>query len=256
MSASAVAGLCPGMEVIDVHAHLGKWGCPGSIGDADELRRLIDRAGFSKAIVSSGLAIMYDVPGGNAEVARAVESDERLYGSVVFNARNPKESRAEIERYAGHPRFVAAKFHPSYTGLALNSPENMKVIELVAEKKLPLTFHSWTGDGAAASEIARRFPKLPVIWFHARASDYRQAAELARKLPNVYLEYVTSTQERGKVELLVERLGADRILFGTDESLFDPVRPLGQLVEAEIGDRDRRKILGLNARKLFDFEKG
>jgi len=72
----------------------------------------------------------------------------------------------------------------------------------------------------------------------------------------VHLEYVTSTQERGKVELLVETLGADRLLFGTDQSLFDPVRPLGQLAEAEISDRDRRKILGLNARRLFRFDCG
>jgi len=59
---------------------------------------------------------MYDVPAGNAEVARAAESDRRIHGSVVFNARNPKESRAEIERYADHPRFVAAKFHPATPG--------------------------------------------------------------------------------------------------------------------------------------------
>jgi hypothetical protein len=254
MVKSAAAELCPGLEVIDVHAHLGRWGCPGSEGDVNELRRLLDRSGFSRVIVSSGMAIAYDVPGGNAEVARAAECDERIYGSVVFNARDQKESRAEVERYADHPRFVAAKFHPAYTGLALNAPENMRIIELVARKKLPLTFHSWNGDGPAAAEIARRFPKLPVIWFHALAADYRKAAELARDLPNVYLDYVTSTQERGKVELLVERLGADRLLFGTDQSLFEPIRPLGQLAEAEIGDRDRRKILAANARKLFRFD--
>jgi uncharacterized protein len=255
MAKSAAAELCPGVEVIDVHAHLGRWGYPGSVGDVDELRRLLDVAGFSKVIISSGLAIAYDVPGGNAEVARATEFDERIFGSVVFNARDQKESRAEVERYADHPRFVSAKYHPAYTGLALNAPENMKIIELVARKKLPLTFHSWTGDGPAAAEIARRFPKLPVIWFHALANDYPKAAELARELPNVYLEYVTSTQERGKVELLVERLGADRLLFGTDESLFEPIRPLGQLVEAGISAADRRKILGLNARKIFRFGK-
>jgi len=242
------------MEVIDVHAHLGRWGYPGSEGVVDELRRLLDRSGFSKVIISSGMAIAYDVPGGNAEVARAVESDERIYGSVVFNARDGKESREQVERYADHPRFVAAKYHPAYTGLALNAAENLKVIELIARKKLPLTFHSWTGDGAAAAEVARRFPKLPMIWFHALATDYRKAAELARDLPNVYLDYVTSTQERGKVELLVERLGADRLLFGTDQSLFEPIRPLGQLIEAEICERDRRKILAGNARELFRFD--
>jgi hypothetical protein len=242
------------VEVVDVHAHLGRWGHPGSAGGLDEFRRLVDQSGFSKVIISSVLAIAYDVPEGNAEVARAVESDERLYGSVVFNARYPEESRAEIERYADHPRFVSAKFHPAWTGLVINAPENLKVIELLAAKKLPVTFHSWTGDGPAAADIAKRFPELPIFWFHALAADYRKAAELARELPNVYLEFVTSTQERGKVELLVERVGADRMVFGTDMALFEPIRPLGMVAEAKISDQDRRKILGLTARRVFRFD--
>jgi hypothetical protein len=254
MSAGTVSELFPGVEVVDVHAHLGRWGHPGSAGGLDEFRRLVDQSGFSKVIISSVLAIAYDVPEGNAEVARAVESDERLYGSVVFNARYPEESRAEIERYADHPRFVSAKFHPAWTGLVINAPENLKVIELLAAKKLPVTFHSWTGDGPAAADIAKRFPELPIFWFHALAADYRKAAELARELPNVYLEFVTSTQERGKVELLVERVGADRMVFGTDMALFEPIRPLGMVAEAKISDQDRRKILGLTARRVFRFD--
>jgi len=251
---SIVADLFPGIEVIDIHAHLGRWGNPGFTGTLDELRRLIDKAGFHKVILSSGLSIAYDVAEGNAEVAAAVESDERLYGSFVFNAHNYEQSREQVERYASHPRFVSAKFHPSYTGLALNSAENLRVIELVAAHGLPVTFHAWTGEGAASADIAKRFPSIPVIWFHALAADYRKAIVLARGLPNVYLEYVTSTQERGKIELLVEGVGANRVFFGTDQSLFDPIRALGMIAEAKISEADRRLILGQNARRVFRFD--
>ena len=250
---SAVAELLPGVEVVDVHGHLGRWGYPCTTGDVDELRRLLDSSGFSKVIVSSGLAIMYDVPGGNADVQHAVESDERIYGSVVFNAHYEAESREEIERYAEHPRFVSAKVHPAYSGLAINAPENLAMYELLTEKKLPLTSHTWTGDGPAAADAARRFPELTFFWFHALASDYRKAAELAVELPNVNLEFVTSTQERGKVEDLVRLFDVNRLFFGTDQTLFEPVRPLGPILEAEIGDEDKRKILGRNALRVFDF---
>ncbi len=253
---SAVTELLPGVEVVDVHGHLGRWGYPCMTGDVDELRRLLDASGFSKVIVSSGLAICYDVPEGNADVLHAVESDERIYGSVVFNAHYAEESRAEIERYAEHPRFVSAKIHPAYSDLAINAPENLAMFELLTEKKLPLTSHTWTGDGERAADAAKRFPELPFFWFHALAADYRQAAALAFELPNVHLEFVTSTQERGKVEDLVRLFDVDRLFFGTDQTLFDPVRPLGAVLEAEISDEDKRKILGLNALRVFDFEKG
>ena len=252
---SAAHELVPGIEVIDVHAHLGRWGLPGVAGTLDDFRRLLDRSGFAKVVISSALAIAYDVPEGNAEVAQAVEADSRLYGSVVFNGHHWDQSRAEIERYADHPRFVSAKFHPANTGLALDAPENLRVIELLAARNVPVTFHTWTGDGPAAADIARRFPELPVFWFHALASDYREAVELARDLPNVYLDFVTSTQDRGKIETLVAGLGADRLVFGTDQSLFEPIRQLGSVVEASISDEDRRKILALTARRVFSLDR-
>ncbi|MGQ9663377.1 MAG: hypothetical protein ACUVWX_13715 [Kiritimatiellia bacterium] len=109
---NVAAELFPNIEIIDARAHLGRWGYPGFRGDLDDFRRLLDIAGFSKVIVSSVQAICYDVPAGNAEVAAAAESDERIYGSLVFNAHFPFEAQEQIAKYASHPRFVAVKIHP------------------------------------------------------------------------------------------------------------------------------------------------
>ncbi len=252
---TAVERLLPGFEVVDVHAHIGRWGSPGGEGSADELRRITDRSGFAKVVVSSSLAIQYDAPEGNADVARLTEADGRFHGAVTYNAHYPAEAREQIERYAAHPRFVCAKNHPAHNRLPVDSPASLAVIELLAARRLPLVLHTWTGDGPAVAEVARRFPELAFVWFHALASDYREAAELARELPNVHLEYVTSTQERGKVEHLVRSLGSDRILFGTDQSLINPVYALGPLLEADLSDEDRRRMLSTNARRLFAFDK-
>jgi uncharacterized protein len=255
MSDSNIARLLPGFEVIDVHAHFGRWEYPGDAIDADGFRRLTDRVGFSKVVVSSARALMYDVPEGNAEIARLAESDERFHGSVIFNGHFYDQAREQIERYAEHPRFVCAKIHTAMN-LAVNSPENLRVMELLAKKKLPLTMHTWTGDGPAAADAARRFPEVTFFWFHALASDYRKAAELAKPLPNVCLEFVTSTQERGKVEHLVRHFDADRMVFGTDQTLFSPIYALGPILDAKISDADWRKILSENAKRLLNFRKG
>lgn len=254
MSDTVVAQLLPGCEVIDAHAHTGSWGSPGQAFDMDSLRRMNDRVGFAKVVISSRIALYYDVPRGNAEVAQLAESDSRFYGSMIFNGHYYDESREQIERYADHPRFVCAKIHSSM-GLAVNSPENLRLMELLAAKKLPLTMHTWTGDGPAAADAARKFPELTFFWFHALAADYRKAAELARDLPNVCLEFVTSTQERGKVEYLARHFYTSRIVFGTDQTLLNPIYSLGPILEADLSEADRRKILAENARRLFDFDK-
>ncbi len=255
MSETILARLLPGFEVIDVHAHFGRWEYPGAAIDLDAFRRMTDRMGFAKVVVSSRTALSYDVPEGNAEIARVAEADERFYGSVIFNGHYYDQAREQVERYADHPRFVCAKIHTAMN-LAVNAPENLRVMELLAARKLPLTMHTWTGEGAAAVDAAKRFPELTFFWFHAVAADYRKAAELARPLPNVCLEFVTSTQERGKVEHLVGHFDADRIVFGTDQSLLNPVYALGPILDAKISETDRRKILSENAARLLNFRKG
>lgn len=255
MSDTVLARLLPDFEVVDVHAHFGGWGYPGDLIDLDGFRRLTDRMGFAKVVISSRTALTYDVTEGNAEIARVVEADERFHGSVTFNGHYYDEAREQIERYADHPRFVCAKIH-SCMNLAVNAPQNLRVMELLAARKLPLTMHTWTGDGPAAADAAKRFPELRFFWFHALASDYRKAAELAKDLPNVCLEFVTSTQERGKVEHLVQHFDVDRMVFGTDQTLFNPICALGPILDAQISAADRRKILSENARRLLNFRKG
>lgn len=255
MGETVLARLLPGFEVIDAHAHFGQWEYPGELIDLDAFRRLTDRVGFAKVVVSSRTALLYDVPEGNAEVARAAKADERFHGSMVLNAHYYDEAREQIERYADHPRFVCAKIH-SIMNLAINAPQNLRVMELLAARKLPLTMHTWAGDGPAAVDAARRFPELTFFWFHALASEYRKAAELAMDLPNVCLDFLTSTQERGKVEHLVSHFDPDRIVFGTDQWLFSPIYALGPILDAQISDADRQKILSGNARRLLNFQKG
>jgi len=252
---SACERLLPGVEVIDAHGHIGLWGAPGGDGSIDELRRLMDASGFSRIVISSANSIIYDVPGGNREVAAAIAADKRVYGAVTFNAHYPQEAREEILRYSEDPRFVAAKIHPGHMRIAVDHPDNMKLYELLAEQGLPLTAHTWTGDGPRVERVARAFPEVTFVWYHALADDYRLAAELAAELPNVYLEYAVSRQIPGKVETLVQIAGSERVLFGTDQTLINPVYALGPTLEADIAEEDRARVLGLNARRVFDFEK-
>ncbi len=211
------------------------------------------RTAGSAAAMSSAKAITYHVPEGNADVARAAESDPRIYGAVTFNAQFRKEAGEQIRRYAEHPRFVCAKIHPAHMQLAVDHQANLDFYGLLAEKGLPLTVHTWTGDGPRAAEAAKRFPQTTFVWYHALADDYELAGRLARELPNVRLEFAVSRQIRGKVENLVTAAGAERVLFGTDESLINPIYALGPVLEADLSAEDLRRVMGANARSVFRF---
>ena len=55
----------------------------------------------------------------------------------------------------------------------------------------------------------------------------------------------------GRLEFALEKLGADRILYGTDLVIRDIPAQLGRILGAEMSATDRDKILYANAAKLL-----
>ena len=45
--------------------------------------------------------------------------------------------------------------------------------------------------------------------------------------------------------------GEDRVLFGSDMPLLDGAQQIAKIVQAGISAEDKRKILGLNAKRLL-----
>ena len=71
------------------------------------------------------------------------------------------------------------------------------------------------------------------------------------KYENYYVDTAFTNTIPGAIEILVDKLGADRVLFGSDMPIVSPYIRLGQLLSANICDADMEKILGLNAARLY-----
>jgi len=71
---------------------------------------------------------------------------------------------------------------------------------------------------------------------------------------NLLVDTSGSQPARGLLEEAVRRLGAERVVFGTDLPIRDYASMLGKMFEAPLTDRQRRQILGLNAARLLRLE--
>ena len=56
--------------------------------------------------------------------------------------------------------------------------------------------------------------------------------------------------------MLVAAIGAERVLYGSDVPFLSPVPQVGKVVYADIGETEKRMILGLNAARLFGVDLG
>ena len=143
-------------------------------------------------------------------------------------------------------------------GTPLNDKRYIPAYELAREKGIPVLFHAWTAaEIRAAADIAARFPTVPVILGHSGfvdPSDRAIAIDACRRQENLFCDTCISYTYDGALEDLVSRIGADRVLYGSDINFYDNAFGLGRLALSRLPDKEKEQILGLNAKPIFGLE--
>ena len=106
--------------------------------------------------------------------------------------------------------------------------------------------------GIASTEVlanvASRYQQLRIHLDHCGQSwDYAKwAVEMARRFPNIYAQLNYTMVTNGVIEYLVEKVSAERLLFGTDAPMRDPRPQVGWLVFSRLHEKQKRLIFGEN----------
>ncbi len=251
------------MEIIDFHAHLGPYfnmHIPRMSGD--EMVAMMDLCGIDKTVFSPTPGISSDIVLGNDMMLENIRSHRgRLYGACTVNGHYPELSVDELHRCFTEERDVKMiKLHPFLNCGKMTDRRLDGVYEFASERRLFVLVHTWLDNDPYGSmdmlaETARRFPDAYFLMGHSGGPyGSRRAVEIARELPNVFLDLTMSMIPARQVEFFTAEVGAERVIFGTDNPFIDPRPQIGRLCLAEISDEDRRAIMGGNVRKYVDFD--
>ena len=248
--------------VIDFHTHAGSWARHGMYDDLGRYIRIMDAAGVDKACINC--IFFGDHRRGNDTIARIVEQHPDRFIPVAFvTPHYPEEAIGELERAFDVLGMKFLKIYPRYIGRSVDDPGYFPIFEWCNDRGVAVMSHAWeTWDPPSVTILGRftalseRFPNVKWVLAHAGGGGPRRADAVAaaRSIPNVYLETATERDGYGEIEYVVEGAGAERVLFGTDMSLFDARLEIGKIVTADISDEAKRQILGLNAIKLLGLE--
>ncbi len=167
----------------------------------------------------------------------------RVFGSLAIHPDAVKESREEIDLFGGERGFVQVGEILGYAmGFALDSPEMIEIAKHAAELGLPLQCHCSTSGQPFGNQIrqtirlAQEVPEAKIIAAHALGGGnswmHITAAEVyfAMGGENLWLE-IRDFNTREYLRAAVERLGAERLIAGTDWIARDdpPFPPYGIL---------------------------
>lgn len=133
------------------------------------------------------------------------------------------------------------------------------IMEKVAERDAFVLHHSWyktlgkVGCESDPSDIARlagRHPETKILMAHLTAGGIRGVLDI-QKHSNVSLDTSGSPPVSGLVEYAVDKLGAGRVLFGSDFPVRDFGCQLGRIEGASLSEWDREMLLWKNAARLL-----
>jgi predicted TIM-barrel fold metal-dependent hydrolase len=247
----------PAPPVFDGHAHLAPR--PGA---AAALLATMDASGIARAIVLAGGTLSpdllsrqiaegggVDVDADNDAVLRAcAEADGRLVPFYFANPHRPCERYREAA-----PRFRGLKLAPGVHGVALDDPRTVALAGAAAELGQPVYAHCLARPGfdvPAFVELAARFPDGRFILGHAGVGtlDLR-AVDLVQPCPKVWFE--TSGGYTFVIRAAIERLGSDRVLFGSEYPLEHPRVELEKLRVLELAAATWHDVCWANACRLI-----
>jgi len=241
--------------VVDIHQHMGPWPFFGRWGGIEENLRLMALRGVDRAIISSARAVVEDMVAGNDELARSLAGHPQLYGYVTINPTMPELSVQELKRYEANPQFVGVKIHTCYSGCPMSDPRLNAMAGILQEWGRPLLIHTWgASEVTGLIALAQRYPKLQIIAAHAGGDAWRLGIAAARSCPNIYLDFACSMPYRGAIRRALSELGAERILLGTDATLFDPLYVKAIYEHTPMSDAERALVMGGNAIRLFALQ--
>ncbi|HEX7560704.1 MAG TPA: amidohydrolase family protein, partial [Candidatus Humimicrobiaceae bacterium] len=108
-------------------------------------------------------------------------------------------------------------------------------------------------DPVFFEKIAASHPGVKIILAHAggRGDYFYKVIDLIEGNKNLYVDFAGDIFEPFLIKSYVDRVGSDKLLFGTDLPWVDLRYYLSNIINSQIADTDRQNILGLNALKLF-----
>lgn len=244
--------------LIDIHAHI-----MGDDIQSDEatLLRAVDEYEIDRLYISGLMGFTPtkdEVAKINREVANFIRQNPNRFGGYAYISPEHDNAmdmvRQGIEEYGLNGIKI-------WVSTFCDDPFVNPVVEAAINYHVPILVHSFhkangqipnESTGKNVAVLAARYPEARIIMAHLGGNCYNGIPAI-EDLPNVWVDFSGSLFRSDELIYAVERLGADRILFGSDLT-GSFLSCYGQVLESEISTNEKDKILYKNALTLFDHD--
>ncbi len=234
---------------------------PYTDGTVDGLRALMAREGVDASVVLHIATNAHQQRSVN-DFAAAVQNKTDIFsfGSVFPDA---PDALDELERIHSLG-LLGVKLHPDYQGFFVDDEKMKPLYKKISELGLITVFHAGYDYGfpppygATPERMARAlsFFDSPVVAAHyGGLSCSEGVVDLLCGRENLYIDtsFGYASLPKYYAAKIIEKHGADRILFGTDPPWHTPAMELALLESLGLSETERDAIYAGNARRLLEI---
>jgi hypothetical protein len=216
--------------IVDFNAHFGKLPGRDEAFAADDLRTMAQSAGIDRVVAADAGALVPYLRVLLASGGSSAPAGTRLYPTYA-----PRDS--------GGIRLAGALSHQPdrivHVCLRLRDPRILP--QTVALSEII----------TALSQLVEANPRARFVVSGAVLAEVSAALDVFR-LPNVWTETSHLQHPMNSLRKLVDVLGAERVVFGTNAPFFYPEAAVFRLRHAGLSERERRLVESENALGLLD----
>lgn len=220
----------------------------------------LTEAGIKGGVVTSAFAMKVDQYQGNEELAKTIKDDDAFWPCMVATPDmflDELEGEVYLKKMVEANKVVAAKMIPSYYHHSVEEYCIGNMLDALSRHNIPLfVWHIDTGfDGI--DRICQAHPALNVVLdsmdrkllYHAR--DYYF---LLKNHNNFYIE-THNLVLFNEIEEIYRMFGGEHLLYGSYSPYACPDFSIYPIIEADLPESIKQKILAGNARRIFRKEK-
>lgn len=239
-------------KIIDMHAHI--WNGREKEG-ADAMRKAAQHYGIEKILVSA-LGSHYpdkdEVRYLNEQTEKLVKEDS-LFGGYVLVSPEHDDSLDVLRKGVETQGLVGMKI---WVSCLCDDDCCDKLYEYCAHNNIPVLIHAFAktvgqisteATGVHVRRAALKHPNTKFIMAHLGGNSYH-GVRLIQDLPNVWSDFSGGCSRKDDLPYAVELLGAERIVFGTDNAY---AMNLGQVMDAGLTLEQKEQILWKNTATVF-----
>lgn len=234
-----------------------------SDGTVAGLTRYMAGTGLTHA-VAMGVAVRPDLVTKTNDWLMSIKDDAIIpFGSVHPDYAQPHQ---EIDRLRQNG-IKGLKFHSPFQQFRPDEERMMPIYEAMGEDMVAF-FHVGSGlskdnkpvlaTPESLIKVMENFPKLKLVAAHFGGFQLLEQAQRYLVGRNLYLDtsWPPSLKAIGSdaIVQIINRHGAEKILFGSDCPTADPVSEIQFIDSLKLSDREKELILGENACNLLGLE--